>query len=74
MSAVQERLVDLWSAVDTWRNIKCSSPASPLTPMAQGIVTVPRQTCDGENHLETCAAEIARQELLHVHDRVGREL
>ncbi len=57
-----DHLVALHDAVIAWRAAKCSSPGPRLCE--------PRDdTCDGDNHLETCAVELAREELLAAHNR-----
>jgi hypothetical protein len=57
-------VAELWDAVDKWRTTPCSFP---LTVPAHRVAA--EDYCDGENHLENCATEIARQEMLAVHNR-----
>lgn len=64
-----QALGQLAIAVRDWRSSRCSSPAD----WRQGE---PRrrdgaEACDGDNHLENCAVEIARQDLLAAHNKLG---
>lgn len=52
---------ELATAVEDWRNAPCSYP---------GTNPADDERCDGENHLETCAAELARQNLIATHNRM----
>lgn len=55
----------LWDAVDKWRTTECSRP---LTAPANQVAA--EDFCSGENHLEDCAVEIARQDLIATHNKI----
>lgn len=53
-----QRLGQLAIAVREWRDARCMKRDGS------------HSSCDGDNHLEDCAVEIARQEMLDAHNRV----
>lgn len=55
----------LADAVKTWREAKCQAPRN-----SRGF-HMPSQECDGDNHQMECPVERARQDLIHVHNKVS---
>lgn len=57
----RQQLID---AVKAWREARCLNAD---VPFVDGHRTVP---CDGDNHVEECPSEIARQDILAAHNKV----
>jgi hypothetical protein len=55
------QLVALYDAVTAWRDAKC-------------LITRPHvageEVCEGDNHLENCPVELARQDVIDAHNKV----
>lgn len=56
-------LKELCDLVTAWRDAKCSFPGPRYCEPLD-------DKCDGENHLENCAQELALQEVLAIHNKL----
>lgn len=61
------KLEQLATCVGTWREAKCSHPRPSHGFMSDAEV----QLCDGDNHLENCSVELARQDILAAHNALS---
>ena len=64
--AVVSVLLDCAEALETWRDAVCSTQDSDSDENVRG------NTCYGDNHIETCPVEIARQGLIAADDQRKR--
>jgi hypothetical protein len=57
-----QRLEELAKLVGAWRSARCIDPAHGSMNDVE---------CDGDNHVETCPVELARQNMIAAHNALG---